>query len=82
MHGLQCRNDEDLVLRYKAPEGTALERASLLRAESEAARRLEPRGELALSINGGEAVRLGDRVTCTVKLLGQEGEQYPTPSKK
>lgn len=38
--------------RYKAKDGTVLERASLLRAESEAASAFQQRGQLALEING------------------------------
>eukprot|EP01044_Picomonas_judraskeda_P024218 COSAG03_NODE_6599_length_1033_cov_2.008565_2_plen_51_part_00 len=38
----------DGVQRYKAPEGSALERASLLRAEAEVA---APRGKLSLSLS-------------------------------
>eukprot|EP01045_Picozoa_sp_COSAG04_P005834 COSAG04_NODE_277_length_18399_cov_3.036066_1_plen_119_part_10 len=42
--------DEDLVGRYKAPDGHALERASLLRNEAAAASALKPRGSLELSV--------------------------------
>ena len=60
---------EDLVDRYKAMEGTVLERASLLRASSEAAAaRSEPRGSLTISINDGSAIRLGSSAACTLKL--------------
>lgn len=42
----------DVCCRYKAKDGTVLERASLLRAESEAAATLQQRGQLTLEING------------------------------
>jgi len=60
--------DEDLVSKYKAPEGSALERASLLRAEADAKARLRPRGKLQLHINDDEAVRVGQPIRATLRL--------------
>ena len=75
--------DEDLVGRYKAPDGHALERASLLRNEAAAASALKPRGSLELSVKGADGspepdvVLLGGGLSCALKLLPQEGESFP-----
>ena len=49
---LQAFRQGGVRCRYKAKDGTVLERASLLRAESEAASAVQQRGQLALEING------------------------------
>lgn len=70
-------DDEDIIFKYKSQEGSALERASLLRAEAEEKARSHPRGKLHLRINNDETVHVGQPIRVTLRLEQQDGEEYP-----
>mmetsp|Transcript_88501 Transcript_88501/g.222799 ORF Transcript_88501/g.222799 Transcript_88501/m.222799 type:complete len:855 (-) Transcript_88501:70-2634(-) len=63
---------QDIVERYKAPEGSALERASLLRSAESTAHL----GSLILDLNSGGAIVVGSTATVTLKFVRFEGVNF------
>merc|ERR1711871_1877195 len=62
-----------IIQRYKAPEGSMLERASLLRLENDVALIHEP-GKLILDI---ENTQVGENLNATLTLKRRSGYTYP-----
>jgi len=64
---------EDVVQRYKAPEGSALERGSLLRQAAGSTNL----GSLALDINGGGAIMVGSTAAAKLKFVSPDSVNLP-----
>ena len=71
------QRDEDLSSRYKAPEGSGLERASLLRTEHEEVA-ATTRGQLELTVNAGKVIMVGSTFGVSLRLTWPAGSIPPS----
>jgi len=68
---------ENIIQRYKAPEGSGLERAALLRLERIAEAKVDPQGELAMDLNAGAALTVGQPLTVRLHFKRSNAVRYP-----